>query len=189
MAKIVLKNVRASFVNIFEPKGYNGNDPKYSMMLLMPKDHPQYPALVAATVEAGREEWPAKFKGDSFPKGFKNPVRDGDEERDTAARPEYENSYFMNCSSKQAPRVVDRNPRIALTKEDRRIYSGCYVNVSLNTYAFDVSGNKGVALGLINVQFHSDGEALSGVYSNPEEDFDDESDVEEMELDDDELAG
>lgn len=41
-------------------------------------------------------------------------------------------------------------------------YSGCYARVSLNFYAFNSNGNKGVACGLGNIQKIRDGESLGG---------------------------
>ena len=42
------------------------------------------------------------------------------------------------------------------------MYSGCYGRVSLNFYAFNSNGNKGVACGLGNIQKIKDGEPLGG---------------------------
>ena len=63
------------------------------------------------------------------------------------------------------------------------MYSGCYANVSVNFYPYNVSGNKGVAAGLNNVQKVADGERLSGA-SSATDDFD----FEDAEFDDDFLA-
>ena len=60
------------------------------------------------------------------------------------------------------------------------VYSGCYGKVSLNLYAFNVNGNRGIAAGLGNVQKLKDGEPLGGK-SRAEDDF-------EIEADDDFLA-
>lgn len=48
--------------------------------------------------------------------------------------------------------ILDRN----------EVYSGCYARVSLNFYAFNSNGNKGVACGLGNIQKIRDGESLGG---------------------------
>ena len=42
------------------------------------------------------------------------------------------------------------------------VYSGCYARVSLNFYAFNSTGNKGIACGLGNIQKIRDGEPLGG---------------------------
>lgn len=50
-------------------------------------------------------------------------------------------------------------------------YSGCYCNVTVNFYPFNINGNRGVAAGLCNVQFVRDGERLSG-RASAESEFD-----------------
>lgn len=35
--RVVLRNVRLSFANIWEPKSINGSDPKYSVSIIIPK--------------------------------------------------------------------------------------------------------------------------------------------------------
>lgn len=47
-------------------------------------------------------------------------------------------------------------------QERSEVYSGCYARVSLNFYAFNSNGNKGIACGLGNIQKIRDGESLGG---------------------------
>lgn len=178
MENVVLKNVRASFVRVFTPQSFNGQDPKYSLQVIMPKDHKDLKKLEQAVLEAAREKWPNKAKGTTFPGTLKNPLRDGDVERED--RPEYKGSLFFNASSKRRP-VVLNSDKTPLEESDNVLYSGCFVNVSVNAYTFDVSGNKGVALGLNGVQFHRKGDSLGGPTHDATEDFD----VEELDVDDD----
>lgn len=55
-------------------------------------------------------------------------------------------------------------------ERDDEVYSGCYARVSLNFYAFNSNGNKGVACGLGNIQKIRDGEPLGG-RTNAADDF------------------
>lgn len=50
------------------------------------------------------------------------------------------------------------------------MYSGCYARVSINFYAFNSNGNKGIACGLGNIQKIRDGEML-GARTNAADDF------------------
>lgn len=50
------------------------------------------------------------------------------------------------------------------------VYSGVYGRASINFYAFNSNGNKGIACGLNNLQKMKDGEALGGK-SRAEDDF------------------
>ncbi|MGP4073151.1 DUF2815 family protein [Piscibacillus sp. B03] len=173
--KVITGKVRASYVNIFEPKAINdGDDEKYSMSIIIPKSDTKTIKLIEEAIEEAKEEGKAKFGG-KIPKNLKTPLRDGDEERDDEA---YADSYFINATSKQAPGVVDQN-KIKVT-DSTVVYSGCYVRVSINFYAFNVNGNKGIAAGLNNVQKWADGEFLGG-RAAAEDEFD------ELETEEDDL--
>lgn len=88
---------------------------------------------------------------------IKLPLRDGDIERDDEA---YKGHYFINANSTTAPQIVDRAVKPILDRGE--VYSGCYARVSLNFYAFNSNGNKGIACGLGNIQKIRDGESLGG---------------------------
>jgi hypothetical protein len=97
---------------------------------------------------------------------LKTPLRDGDTERpDDEA---YANSFFINANSATAPGIVDRDREFIM--ERSQIYSGVYARVSINFYAFNSNGNRGIACGLNNVQKLRDGEPLGG-RSRAEDDF------------------
>ena len=68
--------------------------------------------------------------------------------------------YFINANSTTAPQIVDRAVKPILDRGE--VYSGCYARVSLNFYAFNSNGNKGIACGLGNIQKIRDGEPLGG---------------------------
>ena len=87
---------------------------------------------------------------------------------------------FVNATSKDAPQVVDR--RVQRVTDPMMVYSGCYCNVTVYFYPFNINGNRGVAAGLCNVQFVRDGERLSGRASA-------DSDFDALEDDEDVLGG
>lgn len=58
--------------------------------------------------------------------------------------------------------------------------SGDYIRASLNLYPFNTNGNKGIAVGLNNIQLVEKGEPLGGA-SAAEDDFD------ELDTDEDDL--
>ena len=100
---------------------------------------------------------------------LKTPLRDGDLERpDDEA---YANSYFVNANSGTAPGFVDadRQPII----DHSEVYSVVYGRASINFYAFNSNGNKGIACGLNNLQKMRDGEPLGGK-TRAEDDFADD---------------
>lgn len=163
--KVVTGKVRLSYANLFTPRAaMPGQEEKYSLCVLIPKTDKATIEKVKAAIEAAKQEGAAKFGG-KVPAGLKSPLRDGDAERDG---PEYKGHYFINANSKQKPGVVDAQLNQVLDPSE--VYSGCYGRVSLNFYAYNTNGNKGVGAGLQNVQKLADGEAFSG-RSRAEDDF------------------
>ena len=162
-----------SFANIWDPKSINGSEEKYSVSCVIPKSDEETLNRIKKAIEAAKEDGKTRRWGGKIPPNLKLPLRDGDIDRPDDEN--YQNCMFVNASSKDAPQVVDRrkNP----VTDPMMVYSGCYCNVSVNFYAFNANGNRGVAAGLGNIQFVKDGERLSGKAS-ADADFD--------ELDDDE---
>ena len=169
---------RISFANIWEPKAINGGDEKYSVSCLIPKSDKKTLARSQKAVEAAKEDGKARKWSGKIPPNLKLPLRDGDIDRPDDEN--YEDCYFLNASSKDAPQVVDRkvNPVV----DPMMVYSGCYCNVSVNFYAFNATGNRGVAAGLGNIQFVRDGERLSGKASA-------DADFDALEDDDEDVLG
>lgn len=169
---------RISFANIWEPKAINGGDEKYSVSCLIPKSDKKTLARIQKAVEASKEDGKARKWSGKIPPNLKLPLRDGDIDRPDDEN--YEDCYFLNASSKDAPQVVDRKVNPVL--DPMMVYSGCYCNVSVNFYAFNANGNRGVAAGLGNIQFVRDGERLSGKASA-------DADFDALEDDDEDVLG
>jgi hypothetical protein len=171
--KIVTGVCRLSYANIWQAKSINGGAPKFSTSVLIPKSDTATVAKVKAAIAAAYSEGEAKLKGTgkTVPPlaAIKTPMRDGDLERpDDEA---YQGHWFVNANSKTAPGVVDINREPIFDTKD--IYSGVYARVCLSFYAFNSSGNKGVACGLQSLHKIKDGEPLGG-RSKPEDDFNDD---------------
>ena len=173
--KVITGKVRASFVHVFEPQSINGSEPKYSCSLIIPKRDTVTVGKIREAIEQAKQEGVPKWGG-KIPPNLKLPLRDGDIDRPDDEN--YQEHFFVNASSKDAPQVVDRH--VQPVTDPMMVYSGCYCNVSVNFYAFNANGNRGVAAGLGNVQFVKDGDRLSGKAS-AESDFD--------ALDDEEVLG
>lgn len=168
-------NTRWSYVNAWEPKSINGGAPKYSVSLIIPKSDTKTIEKIQAAIQAAYDEGQGKLKGNgkSVPalSVLKTPLRDGDAERpDDEA---YADSYFINANSGTAPGIVDADRQPILERSE--VYSGVYGRASINFYAFNSNGNKGIACGLNNLQKIKDGEPLGGK-SRAEDDFDTEGD-------------
>lgn len=165
--KVITGIVRLSYANVWEPKSINGGAEKYSVSLIIPKTDTKTINAINAAVNAAIEEGKGKFGGKIPNKAaLKLPLRDGDIDRpDDEA---YANCYFINANSNTAPQIVDKNVNPILERSE--VYSGVYARVSINCYAFNSNGNKGVACGLGNIQKIRDGEPLGG-RTNAADDF------------------
>lgn len=172
--RIVTGEVRLSYANIWEPKSIQGSDPKYSCSLLIPKSDAQTVQAINDAIRNTLAESAGKFGGKVPPLGsLKLPLRDGDAEKDTEANPEYAGMYFLNANNKTAPQIVERSAtgQIQPILDQNEVYSGCYAQVSLDFFAFNSNGNKGVGVGLGNILKTRDGDSLGGGAVSAEDDF------------------
>ena len=170
MKVITGPDTRWSYANVWAPKSITAGAPKYSVSLIIPKSDTKTVAKVKAAIEAAYHEGESKLKGNgkSVPalSVIKTPLRDGDLEKpDDAA---YANAYFINANATSAPGIVDADLNPILTRSE--VYSGVYGRASITFYAFNSSGNKGIACGLNNLQKVRDGQPLGGKAS-AESDF------------------
>lgn len=163
-------NTRWSYANVWDAKSINGGAPKFSVSLIIPKADTVTVNKIKDAMQAAYEEGQSKLKGNgkTVPalSVLKTPMRDGDLERpDDAA---YANCYFINANSAAAPGIVDADRQPIIDRSE--VYSGVYGRASINFYAFNSNGNKGIACGLNNLQKIKDGEPLGG-RSRAEDDF------------------
>ncbi len=170
MRVITGPNTRWSYANVWEAKSINGGTPKFSVSLIIPKSDTKTVEKIKAAIQAAYQEGEAKLKGNgkTVPplESIKTPLRDGDLDRPDD--PAYENSYFINANSTVAPGIVDIDRQPILERSE--VYSGVYGRASINFYAFNSNGNRGIACGLNNLQKVRDGEPLGG-RTRAEDDF------------------
>ena len=109
--KAMIKNVRLSYVRVFEAAQINGvGDANYSVCLLIPKDSPEALKLmqeIDAVAQEMKTKYP-KLKG-QLPKMWSNPLRDGDAEKDGA---EYQGMYFINAKRKEKQGAHQRSKTV-----------------------------------------------------------------------------
>ena len=154
---VVTGKVRASYVNLDQPRAQQeGQEPKYSITLLVPKsDTATLSALKAAQETAISAKW-----GDKRPKQLDSTIRDGDGHRPNGEDfgDECKGHYVFTVSSKIRPGVVDQNLKPIIHQGG--IVSGDFIHADINCYAYDRAGKRGTSFGLNNVQLVSKGEPL-----------------------------
>jgi len=166
LTKVVTGKVRLSYAHIWEKHaGFENQEAKYSTSIIIPKSDTATLAKINKAIEEAKKEGVAKLGG-KVPANLKTPLRDGDTERPEDEA--YANAYFLNASSNSKPAIVDRNVSPILDQDE--VVSGDYAHVSINFYAYNANGNKGIAAGLGNIQLVEKGEPLSG-RSSAEDDF------------------
>jgi ssDNA-binding protein len=177
IAKIKLENVRLSYPQLWTPKAIeDGKEPKFSANFLLDNEtHGKLLDQVDALTD--------RLALDFFKKKVtlkRRPVRDGNDDS-VADKDGYGDGVsFIVASSKNRPAVVDRDPTIAISEADGKIYAGCYVNAVIRLFAYDHKvGGKGVSADLKCVQFVKDGESFGAGHVDPTQEFNNISDEQE----------
>lgn len=170
--KVITGELTLSYPHLFEAYANQpGQTPKFSTTLLIPKNDTATRARIDAAIAAAVQQGMAKNWNGVKPPIVAIPIHDGDGVRpsDGSAFPEEcAGHWVMTASSKQQPQVVDAalNPIMSQTE----IYAGVKARVSLNFYAYNFNGRKGIGCGLNNIQKIRDGEPLTS-YSTANDDF------------------
>ena len=161
--KVLTGEVRLSYVNLTTPRAsQQGGEPKYSVTLLIPKSDNATKMDIDNSIRAAYEEGVSKKWGGAHPQP-KVIVHDGDGLRPSGLPfgEECKGCWVITASTKNKPQVVGiDNVNCELAPND--IYSGMYARVTLNFFAYDTAGSKGVGCGLGNVMKTRGGEPLSG---------------------------
>lgn len=164
ITQVTTGKVRLSYTHLFQPYAYQqGQDPKYSTTILVPKSDiatkQRLDVAIQAAVQAGVAE---KWNG-MKPPILATPLYDGDGVRPSDGMPfgaECKGHWVFTASSKNPIAVVDINMNPIINQSD--IYSGVYARVSVQFFAYNSNGKKGIGCGLGPVQKLEDGEPLGG---------------------------
>lgn len=159
--------VRLSYANLFEPRSAGeGQEPKYSVMLLIPKTDTVTMNNIYQAIEAAKANGLANKWNGVVPPNLRTPIKDGDGVKEKTGEPygpECKGHWLVTASSdaNHPPQVVDQ--RLQPIIDRSQVYSGCYAHVNLNFYAWgSPTFGKGISAGLGPVQKVADGEHLGG---------------------------
>jgi len=175
MAYIIRGGV-LSYPNLFVPKlppnPKPGQKARFSCMILIPTEL-DIKELQAICYNLLKEKWGDKTDAlleagfQNQPNGLKWPFRKDNLKRDGSKRyDETKYKCFITPWSENQPGLVDRyagpdgKPLKITQPQQDKLYAGCFVNVSVNPFVYDNSGNRGVNLGLVNIQHWDKGERL-----------------------------
>jgi len=170
VGRAMLTNVRLSFPGLFNAEAFKpGDDPKFKATFLVPKNDQQIAVIEAKILAALKEKYPTK--ADQILKQIRgNPNKFCFQDGDTKSYDGYEGMMALSAKSTARPTVInaDRSP---LVESDGKPYAGCYVNASIDFFAYDSSG-IGVSASLRGVQFVRDGDSFAGGRPADADEFD-----------------
>jgi hypothetical protein len=178
--RIMLRNVRLSFAQgLFAastiPGAADDAEPKFNCGLLLPPDHPQVKEINDKTVKVATEKWKDKAAGvlKALTKQDRLALHDGD------VKPNYDGypgNFFLSPSSPEAKppglmltidgKVVSHLDLEGMELKEfmslvrRKLYSGCYVDASIELWAQDNGFGQRVNAQLRGVLFRKDGDAF-----------------------------
>lgn len=147
---------RFAYMSCWAPSS-NYNSKKYSLVALVSKKDSETIELIQKTIESVMNESAEKWGG-VIPPSIRLPFHDGDVEKPD--NPIFRKNYYLNAKSKNPPQIVDEMVNPIVNREE--VYAGCYGNVSLVFYPYNVGGNKGIGVALGNIQKTKDGPFLNG---------------------------
>lgn len=174
--KVVFGPCRLSFTHVFNKYSPNGEgEGKYMTNVLIPKSEKKTIKALEQAIEAAKKAGVVSKWSGKEPKKLDMPLRDGDDKEDDV----YQDHFYINAKCNTRPGVVDKNKNPIVDEEE--MYSGVWAFVSVTFYAYDVSGNRGVACGLNNLMKFKDDDHLGGRVS-ADSDFADIDDVDDEDL-------
>ena len=160
---------RVAFPAVYKAEVFEeGQEPKYSLVLLIPKANKAAVAKIRKIYDDCVKAFAAEGKWKGKTAGLRCPIRDADEEG--IDKVGYPGCLFMKFSSANRPHVVD-NEVLPIGADEGRFYAGCWARVRFSVYAYDKAGNKGVAFSLEGVQKIKDDEPFGAKREAPEEMF------------------
>lgn len=165
MTNVTTGEVRLSYAHLFKPySSIEGQEPKYSVTVLLPKTDTATKGRIDAAIEAAKQKGSNGCYNGVVPPVVPTPIWDGDGvKQDGTPFPQECKGHWVfsaRSSADYPPEVVDAmgNPII----NHSEVYSGCYARVNVEFFPYNFNGKKGVGCSLGPVQKLRDGEALGG---------------------------
>jgi hypothetical protein len=179
--RIVLKNVRVSYCNLWTPKDTTNDagevtGTQYSCQLLVPKKDKENEQKLDSAITYIKNKEKSKLcnKAGVVPSNLKVAKRCGDTDPTYEGNEVYKDMWVVNATNKNGKPGIVNNMRQPIIDGDE-IYSGIWVFASITLGAYDNDG-KGIAAYINNILKVKDDERLDGRISAEDEfaAFDDE---------------
>jgi len=173
--RVKLENVRLSYPSLFKATAMKQADDtmskaKFSATFLM--DKKAHAGLIAKIEKMIERAMLDKFQKKVTLKNVC--LHDGNDKEDKEGYGD--EVMYLVAKSDTRPAVVDQKI-VPVTEEDGKIYAGCYVNATVEIFAYSHQlGGKGVSAQLRAVQFVRDGESFGAGPVNADEEFEPVSD-------------
>ena len=171
---ITVGEARLSYVHLFEPySSMAGQDPKYSVTVLIPKSNTAAKRQIDDAIEAAKQIGIQNKWGGQAPAVVATTIHDGDgvKQNGEAYGDECRGHWVLNCNANAThpPKIVNlaRQPII----DQSEVYSGMYGWVNINFFPYFNSLKKGIGCGLNAVMKTRDGEPLGGSAPSVDEAF------------------
>lgn len=194
--KVIIKNARLSFHDLFEPKSMDGGKPKFNATLICGDDttakftnskgdvkvvpHGKLLAVYEHLLNEKFGKIPAKSENWFYNKADGSTHRDafvnddGDYWAGTDENTFYVSSNKIASKCKNGKMTVLDQRRDDIEANSGLLFSGCYVNAVIDVYAYQNDSGKGVTAELSGIQLLRTGEALGTAQTDARDEFEDE---------------
>lgn len=140
-----------SFPHLFVARApVAGGDERFSCVLIFDENAqntPEFKAMKKAVMAVAEAKWGAKTK-DMVQRGqLRMPFRDASEKSEFAGYDD--GKIFISAWSKQKPDVIDGRLNDVVPSD---VFPGAMARITYKPFAYETSGNRGVSIGLDNVQ-------------------------------------
>lgn len=188
---VQLSGVRLSFPNVAEPQktqGVKGERISYNAEFLLPSTHPAWARFHAVVLEMATAKWKEMAPGviQFCNANRKSRCYGGGEEKvkQSTMKPYdgYPGNCFISAGRDKMPQIydaqgklIDPNDTMALQKEARRLYGGCWVNATVKPWMQENEHGRAIRADFVGIQFLRDDTAFgegavdaSGLYGATE---------------------
>lgn len=155
-----------SYVFLVEPRANQRGQMQYSLSLVYSKTRAgELEPLRRAVAEVATARFGPRAAEEMRQNRLRSPIRDGDTDRPDDRT--YRGCLFVTARTNRKPMVIDAKKNEVFSEDD--VYSGCLLRATVSVFAYDQQGNRGVSLGLNNVQVLKKLERIDGRKSAQEE--------------------